>query len=180
VTSALLQRQTPTAKALQIARQESSPIQSTRYLGVQFLQNDVDITGADGATSTVLPSGDALWMFGDTIEGPFETVHNLDLTGFRSNTAAIVPGQPAVQGIKEFRFLTTQDGKRPRQLIRFAPDEDPSRHRVWGIHGTCVGTRVYLFYHRITLLKGVDVFVNFELDGMGVARAETADLASPG
>jgi hypothetical protein len=44
------------------------------------------------------------------------------------------------------------------------------------MHGTCVGTRIYIFFHRITLLKGVDVFVNFKLDGMGIARAEVEDF----
>jgi hypothetical protein len=33
-----------------------------------------------------------------------------------------------------------------------------------------------VFYHRITLLKNVDVFANFQLDGMGISRAKTADL----
>jgi hypothetical protein len=60
--------------------------------------------------------------------------------------------------------------------VPFAPDEDPNTHRVWAIHGTCVGDHVYLFYHRITLLKDVDVFVNFQLDGMGIARAHAHDL----
>ena len=45
-------------------------------------------------------------------------------------------------------------------------------HRVWAIHGLCVNDAIYLFYHRITLLKGVDVFANFQLDGMGIARGE--------
>ena len=40
----------------------------------------------------------------------------------------------------------------------------------------CVDNSVYLYYHRITLLKGVDVFVNFKLDGMGIARAAAAKL----
>ena len=35
---------------------------------------------------------------------------------------------------------------------------------------------MYLFYHRITLLNNVDVFSNFQLDGMGIARAELGKL----
>ena len=38
-------------------------------LGSQFLVNSVGVTGANGATSTVLPGGEALWVFGDTVEG---------------------------------------------------------------------------------------------------------------
>ena len=155
---------------------DNSPVASVRHLGNQFLDNAVGVTGADGATSTVLPSGDALWVFGDTVEGPFKTIHGLDLTPLRSNTAAMVSEQDVVKGIKEFRFLATADGQRPRQIVPFAADEDPSVHRVWAVHGVCLGMRIYLYYHRITLLKGVDVFANFKLDGMGIARADVANM----
>jgi hypothetical protein len=155
---------------------EASRVASVRYLGNQFLNNSVNVTGADGATSIVLPSGDSLWLFGDTVEGPFETIRGLDLTQLCSNTAAIVPRQDASQGIKQFRFLAQAGGKRPRQIVPFAEDEDPAVHRVWAVHGTCVGRQLYLFYHRITQLKGVDVFVNFQLDGMGIARADVEKL----
>jgi len=153
-----------------------SPVASVRYLGNQFLGNKVDVTGADGATSTVLPSGEAVWIFGDTVEGPFKTIRGLDLTSLRSNTGAIVPQQDASRGIAEFRFLTTEDGKRPRQMVPFAAGEDPARVRIWAIHGLSVGHEVYLFYHRISLLEGVDVFENFKLDGMGIARADANEL----
>jgi hypothetical protein len=153
----------------------ASPVASVRALGEQFLQNPLNVTGLDGATSTKLPSGDALWMFGDTVEGPFDSIRKLELTGLRSNTGAIVPPQDASGGIKKFRFLS-EDEKRPRQLIPFAADEDPARNRIWAIHGTCVGESIYLFYHRISLLRGVDVFENFQLDGMGIARADVSDF----
>jgi hypothetical protein len=154
----------------------NSPVASVRHLGNQFLNNPVGVTGADGATSTILPSGKSLWVFGDTIEGPFKTVHGLELGGFRSNTGAIVPQQNVSNGIQQFEFLTEEEGARPRQLVPFAAGEDPNIHRVWAIHGTCLGKHIYLFYHRITLLKGVDVFVNFQLDGMGIARANVDEL----
>ncbi len=155
---------------------DKSLVDSVRNLGNQFLKNSVNVTGADGATSTVLPSGDSLWLFGDTVEGPFESIRGLDLTKLCSNTAAIVPGQDASQGIGKFQFLATPDGKRPRQLVPFAPDEDRSVHRVWAIHGVCVGPKIYLFNHRISLLQGVDVFLNFQLDGMGISRGEADDF----
>ena len=44
-------------------------------------------------------------------------------------------------------------------------------------YGATVGQNIYLFYHRITLLKGVDVFVNFQLDGMGIARADVGEMS---
>jgi hypothetical protein len=149
---------------------------SVRHLGKQFLNNPVGVTGADGATSLVLPGGKSLWVFGDTVEGPFKSIHGLDLAPLRSNTAAIVPHQDASTGIREFQFLATRDGRRPRQLIPFADDEDPAKTRLWAIHGAAVGDKVYLFYHRISLLEGVDVFQNFRLEGMGLARASAADL----
>ncbi len=148
---------------------------SVRYLGKQFLDNPVDITGADGATSLVLPGGKSLWVFGDTVEGPFESIHGLDLAPLRSNTGAIIPPQDASAGIREFSFLATPDGRRPRQLIPFADDEDPAKTRLWAIHGAAVGGQAYLFYHRISLLEGIDVFQNFRLEGMGLARAAVDD-----
>ena len=169
-------RQAAYSQTTQSPPPTKSLVASVRYLGNQFLDNSVGVTGADGATSTVLPTGESLWVFGDTVEGPFDTIRGLDLAQFCSNTAAIVPRQDASHGIKQFRFLAQAGGKRPRQIVPFAPDEDPAVHRVWAIHGTCVGRRVYLFYHHITLLKGVDVFVNFQLDGMGLARADSDEL----
>jgi hypothetical protein len=148
----------------------------TRYLGRQFRDNDANVTGADGATSLRLPNGTALWVFGDTVEGPFESIRGLDLTPMRSNTAAIVRQQDASAGIKDFDFLVTDEGKRPRQIIPFSEGEDPATTRLWAIHGAAVGATVYLFYHRISLLAGVDVFEDFRLEGMGLARAAAADL----
>jgi hypothetical protein len=155
---------------------ENSSVSSVRLLGKQFLNNSINVTGLDGATSVQLPTGDALWMFGDTVEGPFKSIRDLDLSQLCSNTAAIVPRQDVSRGIKDFHFLVQPDGKRPRQPLPFAPDEDRAVQRVWPIHGVCVGKQVFVFYHRITLLKGVDVFVNFQLDGMGIARAPIGDL----
>src|SRR5687768_12712759 len=92
------------------AAQSSGP-PVVRFLGKRFLNNPVGVTGADGATSLVLPSGDSLWVFGDTVEGPFESIHGLDLAPLRSNTGAIVPQQDASAGIAKFQFLATPDGR---------------------------------------------------------------------
>lgn len=156
--------------------QDSSKIASTNFLGPQFLTNSVGVTGADGATSIPLSAANSLWIFGDTVEGPFKTIRNLDLTKLRSNTAALVPRQDASHGIKDFRFLSDATGKRPRQIVPFDPNENPSQTRIWAVHGITSGDDIYLFYHRITLLKGVDVFVNFQLNGMGIAKANARDL----
>src|SRR6185312_13033070 len=91
---------------------ENSLVGSVRLLGKQFLNNPVKVTGLDGATSAQLSTGDALWMFGDTVEGPFKSIRDLDLSQFCSNTAAIVPRQDYSRGIKVYRFLTQPDGKR--------------------------------------------------------------------
>ena len=149
---------------------------NVRHLGKLFLDNPVGVTGTDGATSIVLPGERSLWVFGDTVEGPFESIHGLELTALRSNVGAIVPQQDASRGIHNFQFLATDDGKRPRQLIAFAPEENPAKTRLWGVHGTVIGRSAYLYYHRISLLDGVDVFENFRLEGMGLARAGVDDL----
>jgi hypothetical protein len=164
------------AKLARAELDERSLVESVRYLGKQFQNNPVNVTGLDGATSTKLPSGDALWVFGDTVEGPFTSIATVDLKDKLSNTAAVVPAQDASDGLKQFHFLTQADGPRPRQVIPFAASEDPAKNRVWPMHGACVGQYVYLFYHRISLIDGVNVFENFQLDGMGLARAKTADL----
>lgn len=149
---------------------KSSRIASVRNLGKQFLENPLGVTGTDCASSLLLPAGDSLWIFGDTVEGEFESIRKLDLTNLRSNTAARTPRQDLSRGIQEFQFLADSTGKRPRQIVPFAADEDPSRHRIWAVHGLTLDRTLYLYYHRITLLKGVDVFANFKLDGMGIAK----------
>lgn len=151
-------------------------VESVRNLGSQFQDNTVGATGFDGATSTPLSTGRVLWMFGDTVEGPFESIRELNLADKLSNSAAIVATQDASQGIKKYEFLAQPDGKRPRQVLEFTADENPAVNRVWPMHGVCVGDYIYLFYHRISLIEGVDVFENFQLDGMGIARAKTSDL----
>jgi len=148
---------------------------SVRDLGLQFLDNPLRITGQDGATSTQLPNGDAFWMFGDTIEGPFETIRYHDLTDVLSNTASIVPAQDLSQGIQQFEFLKSADGKRPRQVIEFDTNEDKATHRLWPIHSVCVDDFIYAYYHKITMDPEVDVFETFELNGMGIARARVGE-----
>lgn len=150
---------------------ESSRVSSVRLLGDQFRDNPVNVTGQDAATSVVLPSGDSLWLFGDTVEGPFETIRGLPLADKLSNTGALVPPQDASAGIQKFHFITANDGKRARQLIPYVDGEAPAAQRLWPIHGVCVNDHIYVFYHRISLIPGVDVFDNFQLDGMGLARA---------
>lgn len=148
-----------------------------RLVGDLFHDNPFRITGQDAATSLVLPDGDALWTFGDTIEGPFNSIRNLDLRDKLSNTAAIVPPQNAKHGLPRYRFLTAPDDRRSRQILPFRSDEDPGQSRIWPMHGLCTGEHVYLFYHRISLKPGVDVFDDFTLDGMGLARAKLGEFA---
>ncbi|AQP45587.1 DUF4185 domain-containing protein [Tessaracoccus flavus] len=155
-----------------MALSDSPLVASVRDLGVQFLNNDVNISGQDAVTSVELPGDETFWIFGDTLEGPFETVRYLQLTEVLSNTGAIVPKQDISDGIKEFAYLTEPDGSRARQLIRFEPPEHKSTQRLWAIHGTYQGGHLYLYYHRITMDQKLDVFETFQLDGMGIAKAD--------
>lgn len=59
---------------------ESQFVASVRDLGTQFLDNDVDITGQDAVTSVALADGSTFWIFGDTIEGPFDSIRGFELT----------------------------------------------------------------------------------------------------
>ena len=87
-------------------------VRSVRDLGVQFLDNDVNITGHDCASSVILPGGRSFWIFGDTIEGPFETVRYLPLADVLSNTGCIVPLQDISHGVRDFEYLKSPDGQR--------------------------------------------------------------------
>ncbi len=157
--------------------QPASPLLgSVRDLGIQFMDNPLGITGQDAATSVVLPSGDAFWIFGDTIEGPFDSIRYHDLSNSLSNTAAIVPKQQDVtRGIRQFNYLATNAGTRARQFVEYLPDEDPAKHRLWAVHGVCVGDDIYVYYHKITMHANVDVFEEFEANGMGIARARIGE-----
>lgn len=163
--------------SLKSAVAEESVVESVRYLGIQFRGNDVDISGQDAATSIVLPDGEkSFWIFGDTVEGPFpESLHDFDLTDVLSNTASIIPHQDAADGLQNFEYIKSADGKRARQLIKHHDDENPTIHRLWGIHGTCVGDQIYLFYHKITMLPATSVFDDFKLNGMGIAKAKIGE-----
>lgn len=152
-----------------------SRVSAVRYLGKQFQDNPVGVTGQDCASSIVLPSGEALWLFGDTIEGPFESIRGLALDDKLSNTAAVVPRQDVSEGIKQYQFVTQPDGKRAFQVVPFVGDEAPAEQRIWPVHGLCSGEHIYVFNHRISLIPGVDVFDNFTLDGMGIARAKIGE-----
>jgi hypothetical protein len=155
---------------------DSLRVASAHLLGNQFQNNSVNVTGQDGATSILLPKGDSLWLFGDTVEGPFKSIRNLPLKDKLSNTGVLVPPQDVRKGIQKFRFLTEASGKRARQLIPYINGELPAAQRLWPIHGTCIGDDIYVFYHRISLIPGVDVFDNFKLEGMGIARAKVDQL----
>ena len=149
-------------------------VESVRDLGVQFLDNDINITGQDCVSSVVLPDDKTFWIFGDTIEGPFETIRNHPLTDVLSNTGCIVPLQDLSGGVRDFEYLKSSDGTRPRQLIEFQPPEHRSRQRLWAIHGASIDGDLYLYYHRITMDPTLDVFESFTLDGMGIARGDAA------
>ena len=147
-------------------------VSAVRDLGIQFLDNPLDITGHDCASSIPLPGGQSFWIFGDTMEGPFETIRNHPLDEVISGTGAIVPIQDLSHGVREFRHLATPDGTRPRQLLGWIPPEHKSTQRLWAVHGTYVNGHLYMYYHKVTLDPVLDVFEAFTLDGMGLARGD--------
>ena len=86
-------------------------VSAVRDLGVQFMDNPLNITGHDCSSSIPLPDGQSFWIFGDTMEGPFETIRNHPLDDVISGTGAIVPIQDLSQGVRTFRHLATPDGR---------------------------------------------------------------------
>lgn len=148
-------------------------VASVRDLGVQFAGNEAGITGQDAVSSIQLPGDETFWVFGDSVEGPFDTIRGFELTEVLSNTGAVVPLHDISHGVRQFRYLTEFPGGRARQLIDFIPPEHKSTQRLWAIHGVHVGGHLYLYYHRITMDPTLDVFETFTLDGMGVARGDS-------
>jgi hypothetical protein len=148
-------------------------VASVRDLGVQFAGNEADITGQDAVSSIELPGNETFWVFGDSVEGPFDTIRGFELTDVLSNTGAVVPLHDLSDGVRTFRYLTEAPGGRARQLIAFIPPEHRSTQRLWAIHGAHVDGHLYLYYHRITMDPALDVFETFTLDGMGVARGDS-------
>lgn len=160
----------------QQALRSSRLVASVRDLGIQFADNDLDITGQDAVSSVALADGATFWIFGDTIEGPFESIRGFELTEVLSNTGALVPHQDLSAGVGQFEYLATPrrgntERPRARQLIEFIAPEHKARQRLWAIHGAQVSDQLYLYYHKITMDPTRDVFETFVLDGMGVAKA---------
>lgn len=145
-------------------------VSHVREVGPAFVANR-QVTGQDGATSMVLDSQRSLWVFGDTATKPFQSIRTVDLSSLLSSSGMIVPHQAAGAGLQQFEYLV-DDAGRVRSLLEYASDEDPAKIRLWPIHGVRHGPHLYLFYHKIELDPRVDVFENFRLLGMGVARAE--------
>lgn len=157
-------------------QEKTSLVESVRDLGVQFEKNPLNITGQDAASSIPLASGQMLWLFGDTLEGTVQSIRNHELSDVLSNTACLVPKQDVSQGIRRFEYLTDRTGKRARQLVLFAADEDRSKHRLWAVHGIEIADEVYVYYHKITMIPGTSVFESFEMNGMGIARARAGEF----
>lgn len=147
-------------------------VASVRDLGEQFMDNEFNITGHDCASSITLPGDRTFWIFGDTVEGEFETIRYHPLTDVLSGTGAIVPLQDLSNGVKDFQYLLDDTGRRPRQLLSWIPPEDKARQRLWAVHGTWVNGHLYLYYHKVTMDPVKDVFEAFVLEGMGLARGD--------
>ena len=154
---------------------ESSRVEAVRLLGRQFRNNSVNVTGQDAATSIVLASDGALMAIRRHSGRALRIHPRLTTRRQAFKHRRFVPPQDTSKGIQRFVFITSDDGQRARQLISYVEGEAPAAQRLWPIHGTCVGDQTYVFYHRISLIPGVDVFDNFKLDGMGIARGKVGE-----
>ena len=133
-------------------------VKNARDIGPQFVENDHQMIGQDGAYSIPL-NGNALWFFGDTLIGTRLTdqslwfingrpVGGLDMSGKGSiikmitNTGLILKDTSGKDGLHDFQYILDDRGQL-KNLIRLRPNEDPDKIRIWCQHGIALDDVVY-------------------------------------
>lgn len=165
-------------------------IGSVRDIGPQFVHNDHQMVGQDGAYSIPL-NGDTLWYFGDTLIGeriPGESVWYPggkpvgpdDMSGKNkikrmiNNTGALVRDRNGKNGITNFNYIC--DGEKElKQLVPLLDDEHPDKVRIWCLHGIKIKDRVYLYYIKVNMIPDGPFPVNFTVVGSGLAVGNESD-----
>jgi hypothetical protein len=161
-------------------------VKKARDLGPQFIKNDHQMIGQDGAYSIPL-NGDTLWFFGDTLIGKRlpeqslwyidgEPVGGLDMSGKGSidrmitNTGLILKDDSGIDGLKDFQYILNGDGKL-KNLIHLRSDEDPDKIRIWCQHGIALENLVYLSFIKVVMYEKPKngLPVEFEILGSGLA-----------
>lgn len=150
-------------------------VASTRDLGLLFTENNVKMIGQDGAYSIPINDREALWVFGDTFVGTFDEMGRRLIERMPNNTGLICRSKDAATGLTDFSYVTDATGEL-RQLVPLSPDEDPSVHRIWPMHGCCIDGKVYLYYIRVKILPEGQWPYKFAVEGSGMTVANYPEL----
>ncbi|MBD3289192.1 DUF4185 domain-containing protein [candidate division KSB1 bacterium] len=151
-------------------------VQKSTDLGLLFYDNPVHMIGQDAAYSILIDDEKALWIFGDTLIGKIDPESNRrEIDDMPTNTGLICPTQEPTVGLKEFTYLTNENG-RLKELVRFLEDESPKDYRVWAMHGCHLEGKVYLYYVKVRLQPEKDWPYKFSISGSGLAVADFPEL----
>jgi hypothetical protein len=159
-------------------------IRNIRDLGPQFVENDCDMVGQDGAFSIPL-NGKTLWYFGDTLigrrvpgeslwypggnpVGPYDMSSKGGIRRMINNCGLILPQQSGHDGLQNYRYICDKTGEL-KTLIPLLPGEDHDWVRIWCMHGVKTGGKIYLFFIKVQMLENGPFPVNFDLTGSGIA-----------
>jgi len=161
-------------------------VETYNDLGPQFVNNNHNMVGQDGAYSIPL-NGKTLWYFGDTLIGrrpkgslwyiDGRPVGGLDMSGkgtidkMLTNTGLILNDSQASNGLINYNYIL-DNSNNIRSLIPLNQDEDHNKIRIWCQHGITIGTDVYLSFIKVEMFEKPKSIlpVEFEILGSGFAK----------
>ncbi len=135
-------------------------------LGTVFRGASRTILGLDGAFSTPVGRGRALWVFGDTLIGSWTASGDRGVTRMPSSTGAFVEDPDWRDGFEHAQFV---GGDRPRSLLAPAPGSE----RVWPLDWVRSRGKLELYY--VAIARTGNGALDFEVLGSGLARASGTD-----
>jgi hypothetical protein len=150
-------------------------VQSSRDLGLQFLENDVNMIGQDGAYSVPLDDSSSLWLFGDTFVGTFDETGKRLVDRMPNNTGLICYDRDISKGIKNYTYITDEKGAL-RQLIPLSAEEEGENFHIWGMDACVIGKDIYWYYVLVKILADGTWPYKFDIAGSGLAKSDRSTL----
>ncbi len=167
----------------------SPEIADIKDLGPQFVNNDLEMVGQDGAFSIPLEDGRLMVFFGDTIFGKRRANESLwypngkpvgpwDMTGkagvrrMINNCGMIIQSRDRSQLLSNFSYIM-DNGDEVKNLLPHLSDEDPDDVRIWCLHGIEHKGVLSLFYVKVRMLEKGPFPVNFDVLGSGLAQGDS-------
>ncbi len=165
-------------------------VKSAHDLGPQFVHNQFEMIGQDGAYS--IPLGDGLlFYFGDTLigkrregeslwypdgkaVGPYDMSGKAGIVKMINNTGLICTDKSGELGLDQFNYILDAEGQ-IKNLIPLDEDEHPDWYRIWCLHGIKIREKIYLFFVKVHMLEDGVFPVNFEIEGSGMAVGTKED-----